>query len=246
MTTEKTLSSVEWGVTFMSIAKRCAVALVGGVVALMTLLHERVRGDDAKASRWEKEVAAFEKQDAARPPAKGGVVFVGSSSIRLWKLEKSFPGVEALNRGFGGSQIIDSVELAPRLVVKYQPRLVVFYAGDNDIGGGKTPEKVLADFKAFVAVVHKDLPKTRIAFLSVKPSVARWKLVDKIKQANALIEAYCKETEGLVYIDVFTPMLGDDGKPRAELLLKDGLHMNEKGYEIWAERVKPLLSEKKP
>jgi lysophospholipase L1-like esterase len=213
------------------------------VLLPVAFLSSRGIGDD-KPSRWEKEVAAFEKQDNDKPFAKGGVVFVGSSSIRMWKLDKSFPGADSLNRGFGGSHIIDSVELAPRLVLKHQPRLVVVYAGDNDLGGGKTPEKVLADFKAFVAVVHKELPKTRIAFISVKPSIARWKLVDKIKQANALIQAECKKDERLVYVNVFTPMLGEDGKPRPELFLKDGLHMNEKGYEIWAGLVKPLLEKK--
>ena len=163
---------------------RILAVLGSAAVAVAAIFQHCVRGED-KPSRWEKEVAAFEKQDAAKPPPKGGVVFVGSSSIRMWKLEKSFPGSDVLNRGFGGSQIIDSVELAPRLVLKYQPRLVVFYAGDNDIGGGKSPEKVLADFTAFVEVVHKELPKTRIAFIAIKPSVARWKLVEKVKQANA-------------------------------------------------------------
>jgi lysophospholipase L1-like esterase len=163
----------------------------------------------------------------------------------MWKLDKSFPGETVLNRGFGGSHLIDSVELAPRLVLKHQPRLVVLYAGDNDLGSGKTPEKVLADFKAFVAVVHKELPKTRIAYISVKPSIARWKLVDKIKQFNALVQAECKSDERLVFLDVFTPMLGEDGKPRPELFIKDGLHMNEKGYEIWAGLVKPIMSTKK-
>src|SRR5581483_3446273 len=105
------------------------------------------RADDKPASRWESAIAAFVKQDQEKAPAKNGVVFVGSSSIRLWNLPKSFPELGALNRGFGGSELADSVRLASRLVLKHEPRLVVLYAGDNDIGSGKSPEQVAADFR---------------------------------------------------------------------------------------------------
>lgn len=218
---------------------RLASVLVLGVLAVR--FSASAHGDE-RPSRWEKAVVAFEKQDAAKPPTKGGIVFVGSSSIRLWKLERSFPGVGALNRGFGGSQIRDSVQLAPRLFLKHRPRLVVLYAGDNDLAARRTPAQVLEDFKAFVAVVHRELPTTRIAFVCIKPSIARWKLVEPIKQANALVEAFCKKDARLAYVDIFTPMLGDDGRPRKELFAKDGLHLSEKGYELWTARVKPLLT----
>ncbi len=101
--------------------------------------------------RWEKSIAAFEKQDKENPPPMNGVVFAGSSSIRLWDLKKSFPDLDAINRGFGGSQIIDSVHFAPRIIVKHKPRMVVLFAGDNDLNAGKSPEQVLEDFRAFVA-----------------------------------------------------------------------------------------------
>jgi lysophospholipase L1-like esterase len=193
-------------------------------------------------TRWEKAIAAFEEQDAKSPPPKNGVIFVGSSSIRGWNLAKSFPEPkDLLNRGFGGSQLADSVHFAPRLVTKHRPRLVVLYAGDNDLAAGKSPEQVLADFQAFVQVVHKELPKTRIAFVAIKPSLARWKNIDRIRKANSLVETYCKKDDRLAYIDVVKPMLGDDGMPRAELFVKDGLHLSEKGYELWASLVKPHL-----
>jgi lysophospholipase L1-like esterase len=195
-------------------------------------------GDPA---RWEKDIAAFEQRDREKPPPKNAVVFVGSSSIRLWDLSKSFPGVETINRGFGGSQLADSAHFAPRLVVKYEPRLVVLYAGDNDLAAGKTPEQVADDFRALVRAVREGLPKERIVFLSIKPSIQRWKLVDKVRRANALIEAMCKQEEGLLYVDVGTPLLGDDGKPRPELFREDGLHLNDKGYEVWASVLKPYL-----
>jgi lysophospholipase L1-like esterase len=201
------------------------------------------RAEDKPAAPWESAIEAFEKQDRDKLPPKSAIVFVGSSSIRLWDLARSFPGKQVINRGFGGSQLADSVRFAPRIVVKYEPRLVVLYAGDNDLGVGKSPEQVHADFQAFVHVVHKALPRTTIAFISIKPSVLRWRLVDKIQKANALIEADCKRQEGLLYIDIFKPMLGDDGKPRRELFAPDGLHLNAKGYELWASIVGPYLKD---
>jgi lysophospholipase L1-like esterase len=200
------------------------------------------RGDArTDPGRWEKEIAAFEQRDRDKPLPKNAVVFVGSSSIRLWDLSKSFPGIETINRGFGGSQLADSAHFAPRVVVKYEPRLVVLYAGDNDLAAGKTPEQVADDFRTFVRTVREGLPKVRIVFLSIKPSIQRWKLVDRGRRANDLIEAGCKQEEGLVYVDVGTPLLGEDGKPRRELFRDDGLHLNEKGYEVWASIVKPYL-----
>jgi lysophospholipase L1-like esterase len=199
--------------------------------------------DKPAVAPWQSAIAAFEKQDKDKPPPKNAIVFVGSSSIRLWDLAKSFPGKEVINRGFGGSQLADSVRFAGRIVVKYEPRQVVLYAGDNDLGVGKSPEQVHADFQAFVQIVHKALPKTMIAFISIKPSIFRWRLVDKIQKANTLIEADCKRQERLVYIDVFQPMLGDDGKPRRELFAPDGLHLNAKGYELWASILDPYLKD---
>jgi lysophospholipase L1-like esterase len=203
----------------------------------------RSPGGEARTdpSRWEKDIAVFEQRDRQKPPPKDAAVFVGSSSIRLWDLGKSFPGVETINRGFGGSQLSDSAHFALRIVVPYQPRLVVLYAGDNDLAAGKTPEQVADDFRSFVRAVRDGLPKARIVFLSIKPSIQRWKLVEKGRRANDLIEAVCKQGEGLLYVDVGTPLLGADGKPRPELFRADGLHLNEKGYEVWASIVKPYL-----
>jgi hypothetical protein len=130
-------------------------------------------------SKWEKAVAAFEQQGKEKPPPKNAVLFAGSSSIRLWDLKKSFPDVEVINRGFGGSQLADSVHFAPRLILKHEPRLVVVYAGDNDIAAGKSPEQVSEDFQGLVTAVHKELPKTMVVFIAIKPSPARWQQVEK-------------------------------------------------------------------
>ncbi len=200
------------------------------------------QGYDARDfGRWEKEIVAFEAKDAAAPVPKDAVLFAGSSSIRLWNLKKSFPDMAVVNRGFGGSEIADSTHFAPRIIIKAQPRVIVFYAGDNDIANGKTAAQVSGDFKDFADFIHKELPKTKIIFISIKPSPARWKMEAEQRKANGLVEAFCKKNDYLAYLDAVAPMLGDDGKPKQELFGKDGLHMNDKGYELWASLLKAYL-----
>lgn len=196
-------------------------------------------------ARWEKSIAAMEKRDQAKPPKPGAVFFCGSSSIVRWDLAKSFPKLSVVNRGFGGSQIADSTHFAPRIILPYKPATILLYAGDNDIASGKTPEKVRDDFLAFVKVIQEKLPKTRILFLSVKPSIARWKLIEKIRKANALVETECKKDDRLQFVDVGTALLGKDGKPRPELFAKDGLHLSAEGYKLWSAKVMPLIAAKK-
>jgi lysophospholipase L1-like esterase len=224
-----------------SVIRGRVVAAVAALGFLVVGWSSNRAADAPDFTRWEKDIAAFEQRDREKPPAEGGVVFVGSSSIRGWDLSKSFPGGDVINRGFGGSELADSVHFAPRIVLKYKPRLVVLYAGDNDLAAGKSPERVLADFRAFVEVVEQGQPGTRIAYLSIKPSIKRWKLIDKIREANSLIKAACEKDERLQYVDVATPMLGKDGQPRPELFAKDGLHLNAEGYQLWASIVKPYL-----
>src|ERR1700694_2729801 len=138
-------------------------------------------------SQWEPDIARFEAQDRANPPRSGSVVFVGSSSIRMWAtLARDFPGVPVLNRGFGGSEAGDVAQFADRIVVPYKPPVVVFYAGDHDLSAGKSPAQVLAAFRSFVATIHRDLPGTRVVFVSIKPSIARWNIVDKMRQGERL------------------------------------------------------------
>lgn len=191
--------------------------------------------------RWESAIRKFEEQDKENPFPKGGVVFVGSSSIRMWNLEKWFPKLKPLNRGFGGSEVEDSLHFADRLVLKHEPRTIVMYAGDNDIAKGKSPQRVFDDFKAFVKKVHKSQPKTKIVYIAIKPSIARWKLVGKMREANKLIREYTEKHKLLEYADIDTPMIGDDGEPREDVFLKDGLHLNEKGYEMWTAVLKEKL-----
>lgn len=196
-----------------------------------------------ETARWEEEIRFFEERDREEPPPKGGVLFIGSSSIRFWDLKKHFPGLPVINRGFGGSEISDSIYYADRILLPHRPKTVVFYAGDNDVSRGKSPELVFEDFKTFAGIVLDRLPESRLLYISIKPSLARWSLVDKMREANRLIEEYAAEEDQIVYIDIDAPSIGQDGKPRPELLLEDGLHLTEKGYELWSERVREHLSE---
>ena len=193
-------------------------------------------------AKWESAIAAFELQDKTNRSAKGGILFIGSSSIRLWKsLAADFPDQSVINRGFGGSQMIDSVHFANRIVFPYEPRLIVIYAGGNDINAKKSPAQVFEDFKKFVNSVRAKSPKSRIAYITIAPNPARWAQIEQVRAANKLIADYIKTNPSLVYIDVHSQMLGADGLPLPEIFVADRLHMNEQGYAIWKRVVGPHL-----
>ena len=223
---------------------RAAVAVFGLALGAVSPLHAQAqslrkasletRAAAPIESRWRESLEGFAASDRERAPAPGGVVFVGSSSIRLWSdLERDFAAVPIVKRGFGGSRLSDCARYATQLVLPYKPRLVVVYAGDNDLAEGATPDEVLASYRAFVAQVREALPETRIAYLSIKPSPSREALMPKAIQANELIEIFSKGDPKLEFIDVYTLMLDEKGRPRAELFLADALHLNAAGYAVW-------------
>lgn len=183
---------------------------------------------------WENAIRAFETGDQEAMPTSGGIVFVGSSSIRKWdSLADDFQGLNPIQRGFGGSQMIDSLLYARRIVTAYKPKTIVVYEGDNDIGSGKSPQRVAEDFQQFVHIVREDLPQVNIGFIAIKPSLKRWNLWPKMQQANQLIQEIAAEDERIEFLDIGTPMLGEDGMPKPELFVKDGLHLSPAGYEAW-------------
>jgi lysophospholipase L1-like esterase len=218
-----------------------SLLLAVSVVALAAAQEPKKDAD--RFAKWETAIAAIEKRLADKPPKPGCVVFAGSSTIRLWDLEKWFPGAGYVNVGFGGSQIPDSTHFAGRVITPHKPKAVVFYAGDNDVAAGRTPEQLAADFKAFCAAVWKDVPKCRVLFLAVKPSVARWKRFDEQKKANSLVREFCASDDRLAYIDTVPLMLGSDGTPDPALFVKDGLHLSPAGYEKWTATVRKALGE---
>jgi lysophospholipase L1-like esterase len=205
------------------------------VIAVSATFAASANESPFRFARWEKEVQAIERRLAADPPKKGGVVFAGSSSIRLWDVPKSFPDLPAANVGFGGSEVRDCTHFAPRLVFPHEPAAVVFYAGDNDLANRRTPEQVRDDFRAFAKAVHQRLPKCRVLFVSVKPSPKRWALFVEQQRANRMVADLCAADDRLRYVDVVTPMLGNDGQPTPDLFVKDELHLSAKGYEVWVK-----------
>ena len=212
------------------------------LATLLTLSAQEVPKKPTGPARWEAEVAKIETRLKEAPPAPDGVVFAGSSSIRMWNLKKSFPDLPLVNCGFGGSMIADSTHFAARLLVPLKPRLIVFYAGDNDSSNGRAATRIADSFKAFAATIHKDLPDCRILFIPIKPSIARQKLLPLQREANALIEQHCAtQPDKLQYLDLATPLLGPGGTLRPELYQKDGLHLSPAGYEIWSRILRPHL-----
>jgi lysophospholipase L1-like esterase len=215
-------------------------------VAAMASLARGLEPSVCNPDSWQTEIAAFETADAADPPPRDAILFVGSSSIRLWDTAKWFPKLPTINRGFGGSQICDSTHFADVLVVKHRPRMIVFYAGDNDVASGKSAEQVHVDFLAFVAKVRESLPETPIVFVAIKPSIARWKLRDVMREANRLIAADCDADDTLEFVDVWPAMLGADGQPRKDIFREDGLHMNDAGYQLWVNLLEPIVQPAEP
>ena len=210
------------------------------LLVLVALLGLQAQGT-SKPDRWEKDIAAFEEQDKASPPPTNEIVFVGSSSIRMWKSSEAFPDLKVINRGFGGSEMGDAATYAERIILPYKPRIVVVFAGGNDINAGKSPEQVADAFKSLVGKVHAALPKTKVFYISLFPNVKRRAQDEKCCKANELIQAYTKSDERLGYIDTASKMRAADGGPRPELLRDDGLHMNDDGYKIFNEIVGAVL-----
>lgn len=216
---------------------------LSSLILLAFLLDARCAppADEHDFERWKEKIRQFEEADTKQAFPTQQTVFVGSSSIRLWKTSQQFPDRRILNRGFGGSEIVDSIHYAETLFLKHRPRQIVLYAGDNDLARGRTPSEVSSDFADFVRLVRKRLPQTRIAFIAVKPSIKRWELIEQIQSANQLILEQCTKDKQLDFVDIFSPMLGSDGKPRAALFADDGLHLNDKGYELWKTTLLPIL-----
>ena len=194
--------------------------------------------------RFESAIAAFEAADKVSPPAPGGILFTGSSSIRFWhdRLARDMQGLTVIPRGYGGSTMQDAVYYINRVVLPYKPRAIVLYEGDNDIGAYDIPATQVRDlFQLFVAMVHDHLPQTRIYMLAIKPSILRQKYWPQMQSANSLLKAVCESDNRLYYIDVASPLLLPDGSPNPELFREDNLHLNPEGYELWTSVVRPVL-----
>jgi len=191
--------------------------------------------------RWASKFQEFDAADAKAMPAPGGVLFVGSSSVTRWKTDAGFPKRNVVNRGFGGSQSHEQLEHIDRLVWKYEPKVIVYYCGDNDINARKTPEQTIKTILAYQQQIAERLPETDFVYLPIKPSLKRWSLWEEMMEVNAAIKAAAAQSDRFHYCDIATPMLNKEGKPKPELFVSDGLHLSEVGYELWNAEVEKLL-----
>jgi lysophospholipase L1-like esterase len=171
------------------------------------------------------------------------VIFIGSSSVRMWStLEQDFPEFRILNHGFGGSEYKDLLTYQERLIEEFEPSMIVVYAGDNDIANGTEVSATLNKAEQFIDGLKRLTGGVPVIVLSTKPSIARWELNDKYIEFNTKLEKLLSVIDHAVYVDVWQPMLNNKGEVKTKLFLEDGLHMNEKGYQIWKNALKPFLS----
>ena len=201
---------------------------------------------DPAFSIWRPDLDGFASADKLRRPEQGGVLFVGSSTIRLWRnLAQDFRQQPVIiNRGFGGSTLAACNFFAKELVVQYRPAQVLVYAGENDLAIGRTPQDVLDSFRRFTETVRAELPGVRISFISIKPSPSRKSLVLAIQQTNRLIAGYVEKLPNAEYIDTHSAMLTAKGDARPELFQADMLHLNDAGYALWQGIIAPHLGTK--
>jgi lysophospholipase L1-like esterase len=201
----------------------------------------------AQNTPFYSEIQQFKKEDSIHFPPKHAILFLGSSSFRKWQdVQKYFPGYTIINRGFGGSTIPDAIHYLNEIVFPYEPKQVLIYEGDNDLASSDkiTDDSVLNRFEKLFSLIRKHLPNTSIAFVSIKPSPSREKLMPEMQDANSMIKDFLSHQKNAAFIDVYHAMLNKDGTPDKSLFIGDELHMNDKGYHIWQRIIKPYLLKK--
>jgi lysophospholipase L1-like esterase len=233
------MTQTDWKGTMMTAAQRAVLGILlliaGGAAAGGN------QPADPDPNRFAKEIQAFADWDSKNAVPAEPILFVGSSSIRLWRTHESFPNLPVVNRGFGGSQISDVIHFADQVVFPYHAKVIVFYAGNNDIAAGKSAQRVFEDWRKFVGLVRARQPGTRMVFLAINPSRSRWKFWPEVQKANGLIAEFCKNDPHLTFADCTTLFLGPDGQPDSSLFINDQLHLNAKGYAAWTKALTPVL-----
>jgi lysophospholipase L1-like esterase len=190
----------------------------------------------------ELSIEQFIEWDKKNSFSINSVLFVGSSSVRLWPTNQYF-NYNIINRGFGGAHLSDIIHYFDLIVSKYKPKVILLYAGDNDIAAKKTPKRFLVDYQKFVKLVNDNIPGCSIIFIPIKPSPARWKYWNNMREANSLVNQYIKKFSNQYYVDIVGPMLNDRGRPISEFFISDSLHLSFEGYNLWSEIVHSLLDE---
>ncbi len=198
-----------------------------------------------KPKRFEDDILLFEAKDKLNNPLENSVLFIGSSSIRIWEstIAADFEGIDVICRGFGGSTTEDALYYFDRIVAPYNPKTIIMAEGSNDLGGGDTPEEVVEMTRRFIQKAAKVLPDTKVIIMSIKVSVSRKRLVGTVMKTNVMLQEMIKEYDNTEYVDVVTEMMTKNGKVRGEIFSADSTHMNASGYEIWTRILTPLLED---
>lgn len=198
--------------------------------------------DAQNSSRFQKEIDSINRQFSGKTVNRDLIIFTGSSSVRRWqKLSDYFPGKNIINTGFGGSQMSDLLFYSNIIIQQFKPAKVFIYEGDNDIAAGKKSETIIKDAEMLCRKLISQNPGIRIIFMSAKPSPLRWNLREEYLKLNSAFADLHKEFKRVKYIDLWSPLLNKQGRPVSELYMSDSLHINKKGYEIWAKKIVPLL-----
>ena len=207
-------------------------------ISLLILLVPLNAAESASTNRFEPEVLKFEALDRRVPPPPRPILFVGSSSIRLWThLPTSIHGRPVLNRGFGGSRFKDLLRFFNRVVLPYGPSVVVVYEGDNDLAEGQTPAEIAQDLAVFLERAETELRGTSILLLTVKPSPSRVHLLEVQSEFNRRLKLLPQSHPRVRVIDVASPLLDSQGQPDPRFFAADRLHLNADGYEAWRQPV---------
>ncbi len=200
---------------------------------------------NAQEKPFWNEIKAFKRQDSIQKPNDGMLLFIGSSSFRLWKsVKEDFNNPTILNRAFGGSTFLDLINYQEDIALKYNPKKIFIYCGENDVASSDkvTPKIVFKRFKTLYKLLRNNFPKTPIIFVSLKPAISRWKMKDKMIATNNLISKYISRKSNITFVNIWDAML-ENGEPKKDIFGEDNLHMNAKGYAIWIEKMKNLVND---
>jgi lysophospholipase L1-like esterase len=199
---------------------------------------------NAQKPAFYDDVQAFKKLDSLQKPATDILLFIGSSSFTRWKnIQQDLNNPKILNRAFGGSTLLDLLRYQEDVIFKYQPQKIFIYCGENDIASSEnvSGKEVFERFKTLHQQIRKKFPKVPIYFISMKPSILRWKMRERLINGNQLIEQYIKKKRKTYFINIWDKMLNSEGLPKADIFVEDNLHMNNKGYQIWIEALKKYI-----
>ncbi|MYA37616.1 MAG: hypothetical protein F4030_05195 [Gammaproteobacteria bacterium] len=219
------------------------IPFVAAIVLLLLAGQTGLAQQEIDPTRWESAMQAFDEQDRASPPPEGAIVLTGSSSIARWndQAASALAPLTVIARGFGGSTMQEALYHLDRVALRYKPRAILIYEGDNDTWGRIPEDEIVDNFKQIVAKVHEELPETRVYVMSVKPSVARVDVWPAAQKVNGQLKAIA-ETDPLVhYVDAVTPFMKADGTVMTDIFIDDDLHFNTLGNLIWGSTIRAAL-----